>query len=79
MPALTSGFLRFFQILRLMDPMSVAVILKLSQLLFQIAPVREKNPVQVFPPDGADELLGERLKQGGMGPLGPGLLLLLEA
>ena len=42
-----------------MDPVGIIVILKLSQLLFQIAPVPEKDLVQAFASDGADEPLGK--------------------
>ena len=42
-----------------MNPVGIVVILKLPQLLFQIALVPEKSLVQEFPPDGADKPLSE--------------------
>ncbi len=50
-----------------MDPVSVVVILKLLQLLFQITLVPEKNLVQIFTPDGANEPLGKRMRYWRMG------------
>ena len=50
-----------------MDPVGIVVILKLIQLLFQIAPVPEKNLVQVFASDGADEPLGKRMRYRHIG------------
>jgi len=45
-----------------MDPVGVVVILKISKFLFQVTPVPEKNLVQVFASDGADEPLGKRMR-----------------
>ena len=45
-----------------MNPVGVVVILKLFELFFQIAPVPEKNLIQIFLPDGADEPLGEGMR-----------------
>ena len=42
-----------------MHPVDVVIVLKLIQLLLQIAFVPEKNLVQVFPPNCADEPFGE--------------------
>ncbi len=50
-----------------MDPVGVVVILKLLKRLFQIGPVPEKNLVQVFTSDGADEPLGEGMRYRHMG------------
>ncbi len=50
-----------------MDPVGVVVILKITQLFFQIAPVPEKSLVQVFAPDGADEPLGEGMRYRHIG------------
>lgn len=50
-----------------MHPVGVVIVLKLFQLLLQIAFVPEKNLVQEFPPDGADEPFGEGMRQGCMG------------
>jgi len=50
-----------------MDPVGVVVILKLLELLFQIASVPEKNLVQVFASYGADEPLGERMRYRHIG------------
>ena len=49
-----------------MDAVGV-VILKLTQLFFQIASIPEKNLVQVFASDGADEPLGKRMRYGHIG------------
>ena len=59
--------LRCFQIQGLMVPVGVVVVLKLSQLLFQIAFVPEKNLIQILSPDGADEPLGEWVRQRCVG------------
>ena len=50
-----------------MNPVGIVVILKLPQLLFQIALVPEKSLVQEFPPDGAHEPLGKRMGNRHMG------------
>ena len=50
-----------------MNPVGVVVILKLPQLLFQIALVPEKSVVQEFPPDGADKPLSEGMGNRHMG------------
>jgi len=50
-----------------MDPVGVVVILKLSQFFFQIAPVPEKNLVQMFASDGADEPFGKRMRYRDIG------------
>ncbi len=50
-----------------MDPVGVVVVLKFSELFFQIAPVPEKNLIQVFASDGADEALGKRVRNRNKG------------
>ena len=50
-----------------MDPVGVVVILKLPQLLFQIAPIPEKNLIQVFSSDGADEPFSEGMRYRHIG------------
>lgn len=50
-----------------MHPVGVVIVLKLFQLLLQIAFIPEKNLVQIFPPDGTDEPFGEGVRQGCMG------------
>ena len=50
-----------------MNSVGVVVILKLPQLLFQIALVPEKSLVQKLPPDGAHEPLGEGVRYRSMG------------
>ena len=50
-----------------MNPVCIEVILKLPQLLFQIALVPEKSLVQEFSPDGADKPLGKGMGYRHMG------------
>ena len=50
-----------------MNPVGIVVILKLPQLLFQIALVPEKSLVQEFPPDGSNEPLGKGMGYRHMG------------
>ncbi len=50
-----------------MNPMGVVVILKLPQLLFQIALVPEKSLVQKLPSDRANEPLGKGMGYRHMG------------
>ena len=44
-----------------MDPVDVVVILKFFELFFQIAPIPEKNLVEVFTSNRADEPVGGEL------------------
>jgi len=49
------------------NPVGIVVILKLPQLLLQIAPVPEKSLVLKLPPDGANELLDNGMGNQRMG------------
>ena len=50
-----------------MDPVCVVVILKLSELFFQIASVPEMNLIQIFASDGTEEPLGKRMRYWNIG------------
>ncbi len=64
---LPGGFSRCIQIQCLVNPVSVVVILKLHQLLFQIALVPEKSLVQKLSSNGANEPFGEGMRYRCMG------------